>query len=772
MGRPGVGQMMLRLGIWAFTLSVAMATAEHMATGPVRLREKREWLWNSLFLEEEKSGQPPFHVGKLKSSKFNANTKFVIEGEGANTIFRVDDNGDISAYEKLDREEKSTYHLTASLIDINTKDPVEEKEKFTIQVTDLNDNSPRFPSNYTGSITERSPQGTEVLKVTATDADDPTTANGQVTYQLLNGTDLFSIKHTGSITTKVNYLDREAQSSYVVMIMAKDMPGMSMGNSATTVVSINVGDINDNMASFKKDLFIFDVRENENANFKVGVMEVEDQDEEQNKDPVFTLKPELCNSAFQVAQNPRRDGVITLKEGLDFETTAKYVCEVQIREPSLVTPPDSNSKQVITKATVYINVLDVDEPPLFTQEVYNFSLREDAAVNFKVGKVSARDPDAAQLQVRYSIDDPSCPVRINPQTGEMHTERELDRELVAKHKFYVTAAEIGSQGLKSYATVNLVVTDVNDNVPELRNVTDIYVCHNEAAGMTVRTIEAFDKDEHPQVFTFKLAKESSNFSLIPTGDNMADIKVKQGGFEADDMREYLLEVIVTDPGKPPRSSTSTVVISMCRCGPDMNKDMCRAYTQTGVSIHALIAILLCILTILVIVILIVLRKRYQKDPMVVLGKNSGEIHEQLVTYDEEGGGEMDTNGYDVSILTSARNELGPRPGPGLYALVKKPSLGHAPIPTPAPATAGRADMAIMIDVKKDEADHDRDGIPYDTLHIYGYEGPESLAGSLSSLATSSEGSNLDYDFLNDWGPRFKTLAELYGVDGMDDDNQY
>lgn len=26
-------------------------------------------------------------------------------------------------------------------------------------------------------------------------------------------------------------------------------------------------------------------------------------------------------------------------------------------------------------------------------------------------------------------------------------------------------------------------------------------------------------------------------------------------------------------------------------------------------------------------------------------KNSGEIHEQLVTYDEEGGGEMDTNGY-------------------------------------------------------------------------------------------------------------------------------
>lgn len=39
-----------------------------------------------------------------------------------------------------------------------------------------------------------------------------------------------------------------------------------------------------------------------------------------------------------------------------------------------------------------------------------------------------------------------------------------------------------------------------------------------------------------------------------------------------------------------------------------------------------------------------MRKRYQKDSLANM-KNSGEIHEQLVTYDEEGGGEMDTNGY-------------------------------------------------------------------------------------------------------------------------------
>lgn len=156
-----------------------------------------------------------------------------------------------------------------------------------------------------------------------------------------------------------------------------------------------------------------------------------------------------------------------------------------------------------------------------------------------------------------------------------------------------------------------------------------------------------------------------------------------------------------------------------------------------------------------------MRKRYQKETLVALGKSGGEIHEQLVTYDEEGGGEMDTNGYDVSILSSACHSGTMRtvPAPVVYAVAKKP-----------PACKG--DMAMMIEVKKDEADHDRDGIPYDTLHIYGYEGTESLAGSLSSLDSSSDGSNMDYDFLSDWGPRFRTLAQLYGVDGSDSDSSY
>lgn len=116
----------------------------------------------------------------------------------------------------------------------------------------------------------------------ATDADDSTTANGELRYSLVQDQGAFQIDSitgasfhlllqrlcliflfalsssqmsvrlclAGVISCKISNLDREGRSQYMVVVKAQDMRGLSSGSTATTSVSITITDINDNLASF------------------------------------------------------------------------------------------------------------------------------------------------------------------------------------------------------------------------------------------------------------------------------------------------------------------------------------------------------------------------------------------------------------------------------------------------------------------------------------------------------------------------------------------
>lgn len=75
----------------------------------------------------------------------DGNIKYILSGEGAGTIFVIDDKtGNIHATKTLDREEQAQYTLTAQAVARDTNKPLEPPSEFIVKVQDINDNPPEF----------------------------------------------------------------------------------------------------------------------------------------------------------------------------------------------------------------------------------------------------------------------------------------------------------------------------------------------------------------------------------------------------------------------------------------------------------------------------------------------------------------------------------------------------------------------------------------------------------------------------------------------------
>lgn len=93
--------------------------------------------------------------------KGDGNVKYVLTGDGAGTLFLIDEkSGDIHATKRLDREEKAMYTLHAKVLDRNTNAELEPDTEFNIKIHDINDNAPKFAREiYFASVPEMSEVG-------------------------------------------------------------------------------------------------------------------------------------------------------------------------------------------------------------------------------------------------------------------------------------------------------------------------------------------------------------------------------------------------------------------------------------------------------------------------------------------------------------------------------------------------------------------------------------------------------------------------------------
>jgi len=140
------------------------------------------------------------------------------------------------------------------------------------------------------------------------------------------------------------------------------------------------------------------------------------------------------------------------------------------------------------------------------------------------------------------------------------------------------------------------------------------------------------------------------------------------------------------------------------------------------------------------------------------------VHENIVRYDDEGGGEEDTEAFDIGAMWNPREaHRHPHRPPGTARQDMLPEIESLSRYVPQARVAGGADSSVRGYVLAKLLDADAGASPFDSLQTYAYEGEGSVAESLSSLQSGASNTDHEYDYLNDWGPRFTKLAEMYGV---------
>ncbi|KAK2103961.1 Cadherin-24 [Saguinus oedipus] len=166
----------------------------------------------------------------------------------------------------------------------------------------------------------------------------------------------------------------------------------------------------------------------------------------------------------------------------------------------------------------------------------------------------------------------------------------------------------------------------------------------------------------------------------------------------------------------------------------------------------------CSLARAALVVLFVALRRQKQEALMVLEEE--DVRENIITYDDEGGGEEDTEAFDITALQNPDGAAPPAPGPP----ARRDVLPRTRVPR-QPRPPGPADVAQLLALRLREADEDPSVPPYDSVQVYGYEGRGSSCGSLSSLGSGSEAGGVPgpAEPLDDWGPLFRTLAELYGA---------
>ncbi|XP_069045127.1 cadherin-23 [Lepisosteus oculatus] len=490
----------------------------------------------------------------------NAELSYFITGGNQDGKFSVGfRDGVVRTVVSLDRETQAFYSLIIEAID---NGPAGGRRTGTatvnVVVQDVNDNRPIFLQNsYETSVLETIPQGTSIVQVQATDADEG--ENGRVLYRILSGNsnNIFNISEgTGLVTRGQRPLDRETSSSHVLEVEAYNSDLGRMRSSVRVIVYVE--DANDEAPVFTQQQYNrLGLRETAGIGTSVIVVRATDRDMGDGGAVAYSI----VSGADRKFEIDVSTGLVTTVDYLDYETRTSYLMNVSATDQA---PPFHRGF-----CSVYVTLLnELDEAVAFSQPTYEAALLENIATGTEVLQVRARSADNLN-QITYRFDPDTSPLalalfKIDSVTGRITVMGQLDREKGDVYTLTVVADDGGPK--KDSTVVSITILDENDNSPEFDITSDssVDVPENTPRGRRVAVVLGRDRDAGKNGlvnFTLVAGNIREVFEIHTTNNTYGEVFVVSP-LDRETIDRYLLVVRAVDNGSPPRHTDRALTINI------------------------------------------------------------------------------------------------------------------------------------------------------------------------------------------------------------------
>ncbi|XP_068604476.1 desmoglein-2-like protein [Brachionichthys hirsutus] len=788
-------------------------------------RQKREWISAPRQLKENHDYTGLRSIARIRSDKENF-TKIYYEifGPGVEQppvrTFGVEpDTGFVKIYRVLDRENIPFYHLIGK-----AKYPdgtmAEKDIDLKITVLDENDCPPIITANQVGSVSESSAEGTTVMRVIATDADQENTAHTKIRYSLVeqgsSAGRFFINSQTGDVMVLQNTLDRERQDSYKLMIKASDLDGRAGGNTGSGEVEIKILDINDNIPTLERDSYEGSVEEN-TINTEVMRIKALDMDliNTDNWLAVFDIVSGNEAGYFSISTDAKtNEGVIMIRKALDYEELKVVNLGVAVSNKAQYNFGSGFQGGSIAQKSypIQINVANQKEGPRFHPSVKVVTLSEDSSsisLYKTIATYAAIDSDTLKTatNVRYAkIHDEDNWLSIDEKTADIKLNKLPDREskYLINGTYYAQIICITNDSPSKTATgtIAIQVEDFNDHCPTLTSTSQTMCLEDNAIYVT-----AIDEDDFPNSAPFE-------FTVIPgrsDGDWIEEPLNKTSVILRDQSNLWpgIYKVAVQIKDQQGKSCVDDQVMNVIVCNCDENTRSCVPHSTSTSSLGPL-GVLLLLLGLLLLLLLPLLLLFCLCGGAAAMGNFKPipyDTKQQLISYHTEGQGEdkkvpllhapvevgagtmkaKNIHGYGERGYLGGLVELGGGAGYGINTSTMTAEDMH--LYNQYNQSSGRVEVdysgGAMLTGQQHLFDKYRseafDGMALsdeflgeyyssksshaaqqfqqkDSFLAYDYEGQESLAGSVGCCSLLDN--NDDLAFLNDLGPKFKTLAEI------------